>query len=128
MSNFEISAMVGAVAFVLFGAGVIVRQRGGAKGGWLLPAGLSALFLGFSAIAVAREGPLGFWAHHIDGFWGNQIWFDLLLAAGMMFFLVAPRARAAGMALTPWFILVICTGSIGMLALVARVLYLEERA
>jgi hypothetical protein len=37
-----------------------------------------------------------------------------------------PRARALGMRPLPWLLLVVCTGSIGLCAMFARVLYLQE--
>jgi hypothetical protein len=96
--------------------------------GWLWPAALSALFLGFSLATVLHEGPFGFWAEHTRNFWGNQIWFDLLLALGVAWFLLVPQAKALGMRPLPWLLLIICTGSVGMLAMVARWQWLRTRA
>lgn len=75
---------------------------------------------------MAFAGPFGFWPEHVRNAWGNQIWFDLLLSVGMAFALLAPRARAQGMRLVPWFIAVACTGSVGLLAMGARYLFLCE--
>jgi len=47
---------------------------------------------------VIREAPLGFWVEHPRHLWGNQIWFDLLLAAGVAWALLVPRARRLGQA------------------------------
>lgn len=94
---------------------------------WTLPAGLSAAFLAWSLLAVGVEGPLGFWTEHTRNIWGNQIWCDLLLAAGSAWVLVLPRARAVGMAPLPWLLLVFGTGSIGLLAMLARLFQLEAR-
>lgn len=93
--------------------------------GWAPPAVLAAAFLAFSAIAAAVEGPLGFWPEHTRNLWGNQIWFDLLLAAGCCWALILPRARRVGMQPWPWLVLILCTGSIGLLLTVARLLFLE---
>ena len=60
--------------------------------------------------------------------WGNQIWFDLLLAVGIGWFLIVPQAKAQGMRLLPWGIIVLSTGCIGFTAMVARMLYLRERS
>lgn len=95
--------------------------------GWALAAAVSALFFGFSIYSIATEGLLGFWTEHVRNAWGNQIWFDLLLAASVAFAFLIPRARAVGMKPLPWFILVACTGSIGILAMAARCLFLERR-
>jgi hypothetical protein len=59
--------------------------------------------------------------------WGVQIWLDLLQAALVGFVLLVPRARAQGMRPVPWLLGVAATGSIGLMAMVARVLYLEAR-
>lgn len=116
------------------GAGFLVLTLALARGAgplpraWLLPAGLSGLFLGWTAFAAAREGPLAFWVEHTRNLWGNQIWFDLLFAVGIAWWLILPRARAQGIRPLPWLAFVVATGTIGLLALVARVLYLEQVA
>ncbi len=94
---------------------------------WRIPAGLGLAFLAWSLAAIAIEGPTGFWPEHTRNLWGNQIWFDLLLAAGTAFSLLLPRARAAGMNPWPWLVLILCSGSIGLLAALARLLWLEAR-
>jgi hypothetical protein len=58
--------------------------------------------------------------------WGNQIWFDLLLAAGIGWFLIVPQAKVLNMRLSLWLVLIVSTGCIGFLAMVARMLYLRE--
>lgn len=94
---------------------------------WKLPAGLSLAFLAWSLAAIAVEGPTGFWPEHTRNMWGNQIWFDLLLGVGTAWALLLPRARAAGMEPWPWLALTLASGSIGLLATVARLLWLEAR-
>lgn len=64
---------------------------------------------------------------HTRDLWGNQIWMDLLLATSVGWALIAPLARAVGMPLVPWVVAVLATGSIGFLAMAARLLWLEER-
>lgn len=93
---------------------------------WIFPAVLSLTFFGFSLYAILTEGSTGFWVDHTRNAWGNQIWIDLLLAAALGWFLIVPRARAVGMRLVPWFIFVLTTGSIGFMAMLARLLYLEQ--
>ena len=94
---------------------------------WLFPAILSVLFAAFSIFVVVRAGLFGFWANHVTGYWGNQIWIDLLLALGMVWALTLPRARAVGMKMPAWLLFIVCSGSIGALAMVARLLFLESR-
>lgn len=94
---------------------------------WSLPAALGLAFLAFSLVTIAAEGPLGFWANHSQDFWGNQVWLDLLLALGIALSLLVPQAREVGMRPLPWLLLVCMTGSIGVLAMYARLLYLRDR-
>lgn len=112
-----------AVLFVLYN----VLRDGEMKHNWIVPALFSFLFLAFSIVSIIAEGPLGFWPEHTRNLWGNQIWFDLLLAACIGWFLIVPRAKALGMKLLPWGLIVLSSGCIGFTAMVARMLYLQER-
>jgi hypothetical protein len=116
------------LAFVLFAAWAAQREVPAPKGAWRAAAGLSLLFLAFSLGAVVSEGPFGFWTEHTRNLWGQQIWFDLLLAAGTAWAALLPQARALGMRPWLWLLAVVCTGSIGLLAMLARLLYLRERS
>lgn len=119
------AAVAGAALFLL----LATADSGGARRhGWLLPAGLSAAFLAWTLWAVAKEGPLGFWPVHTKSLWGNQVWFDLLLAVSIGWCLVLPRIRAAGMNVWGWLLPVLATGCIGFLAMIARLMYLSEKA
>ncbi len=123
-------AVLPIVAVLLFiGAGLTVAARSsiGRTGTWLVPAVLGGLFTAWSFYTVAAEGPLGFWPNHTANAWGNQVWFDLLLAIGIAWALLLPRSRTAGMRPLPWLVLIVCTGSIGLLAMLARCLFLESR-
>ena len=95
---------------------------------WQVPALLCAAFFAYSLWPILTMGPLGFWNEHVRNLWGVQIWFDLLCAIGVGWALLAPRARAAGMVPWPWLALIAATGSIGLLAMAARVLYRESAA
>lgn len=94
---------------------------------WMFPALLSLLFLAWSIFAIITEGPFGFWSEHIGSLWGNQIWFDLLLAIGIGWYFLLPKAKSHGMRLPLWIIFILCTGCIGLLAMASRVLYLEQK-
>lgn len=87
-------------------------------GAWMVPAILSAAFFAISVDVITKAGPLGFWTEHLRGPWGAQIWCDLLL----------PRARAVGMRPIPWMLTVLASGSIGLLAMTARCVFLEARS
>ncbi|MGR3514989.1 MAG: hypothetical protein ACU0GG_19685 [Paracoccaceae bacterium] len=94
---------------------------------WALPATLGALFLIFSLVTLAQDGLLQFWVNHTTNFAGNQVWFDLVMAIAIAFYLIAPRARAVGMPLLPWGIAVVATACIALLPMLARLVWLEQR-
>jgi uncharacterized membrane protein YccF (DUF307 family) len=94
---------------------------------WIIPTVIGAAFLVFSMLTVAQEGLIQFWANHTTNLAGNQVWFDLLIAVTLCFFLLAPRAQAVGMRRVPWAIAVFSTASIALLPMFARVVWLENR-
>lgn len=94
---------------------------------WIVPAALSAALFAWSVWTIALEGPLGFWRNHTANAWGNQVWFDLLLGVAAAYGLVVPGARRLGMHPLLWLIAIACTGSIGLLAMISRYLYLDTR-
>jgi hypothetical protein len=125
MTTYELlffAGLAAAVPFIL----LLITGRTGA-GQWQIAALLSALFLAYSLIPILREGPIGFVANHTASHWGVQVFWDLLLALCMALFLAAPRARKVGMNLALWVVPVLLLGSIGMLALLARLFWLEQR-
>lgn len=85
-------------------------------------------FAGFTAVTILAEGPLGFLPNHTANLWGVQVWYDLVIALSVALFFVAPRAKAVGMRPAPYVLLTGLTGSIGLLAMVARLFWLERRA
>lgn len=117
-----IVAACAALGFALFRA--TTRRPATSRGCWW-PAGVSAAFLTFSLGAMFREGALGFWTEHVRNLWGNQIWFDLLIAASVALFLLIPRARKVGLTPVPWVLFALATGGIGLLAFLAVVLRRE---
>ena len=121
--------LFGAAAGVMVVANVLVMAKPGTvmKGRWVVPAVISLAFFIFSAVTIVTEGPTGFVTEHTHGFWGNQVWFDLLLAASAMWFLVVPRAREVGMMLPFWLVLIVATGSIGVMAMLSRLMFLQDR-
>jgi hypothetical protein len=122
------AAALAAVVWLGVTASAVLRADTRVVMSWLWPALASALFAAFSIEAVVNEGLLGFWAEHTRNLWGNQIWFDLLLALGTAWCFIVPKAKAVGMRPWPWLLLVMGTGSVGITAMVARLLYLQQRA
>lgn len=114
------------IVFIAFLAYVFNALREGQVGGWCVPAAVSAAFFVWTAVTVVQEGPFGFWANHTQDLWGNQVWFDLFFAVAIGWALILPRARAQGMRLVPWLLAIVATGCIGLLAMVARLFYLED--
>ena len=109
---------------------LVATSGGGARrpGLWRYPAILGAAFAVFSVATILQEGLVLFWINHTSTLTGNQVWFDLLAATSMGFVLLLPRARAAGMRTWPWAIATILLACIALLPMLARVLWLEERA
>jgi hypothetical protein len=97
-------------------------------GSWLLAAALCAAFTAYTGAAIAAEGPMGFIDNHATSLLGVQVWYDLVISVGIAIFLLLPRSRAVGMATAPWIIFVGLTASIGLLAMIARLLWLEQRS
>jgi uncharacterized membrane protein YhaH (DUF805 family) len=83
--------------------------------------------VGWSVLAILREGPFGFIESQTGSLWGMLIWFNLLMSLGSAFFLLQNRARAAGMKSEIWVLLVAFTAGMGLLVMLARMLYLERR-
>lgn len=123
----EIVPWLAAFGFIAFAWAYASGAGSRMRGAWMFPAGLSVLFFAFSLAAVVLEGPFGFWHVGSASLWGNQVWIDLLLAIGVAWTLIVPQAKAIGMRVLPWLVLILFTGCIGLLAMLARFLYLEER-
>ncbi|WP_245804498.1 hypothetical protein [Erythrobacter tepidarius] len=107
---------------------IVAFARPDAPGNAMLAAILSAGFAGFTAITIATEGVFPVILNHTANLWGVQVWWDLLFSLGIAFVLILPRARAQGMNLPLWMMLVLATASIGLLAMCARLFWLEAAA
>ena len=91
---------------------------------WLFWAVLSCGFLAFSAFTASQHGLFGFVVEHAQrGFWGNQIWLDLLFMATCAWYGLLPQLREHQIAPIPALIFSLLTGSIGMMAVVALLAY-----
>ncbi len=96
---------------------------------WLLPASLAVAFLLLTAWTIVTTGqPAGFVFEHVHSRWGTQIGIDLFnaLFAGVYFAHVLSRHYR--FRVWPYVALTLCTGSPGLLALAARVLYARSEA
>jgi len=126
MSPFEILAAIGLLCAVI--AAVYIVAAPTTIGSVTLAAVLSGAFAGFTAVTIYQDGVMPVWTNHTSNLWGTQVWWDLLFAVGLCLFLIVPRARAAGMNLPLWTLFVISTASIGLLAMAARLFWLENQA
>ena len=97
-------------------------------GSVLLAAMLSAGFAAYTAVQIAQEGVMMFWTNHSQNLTGVQVWWDLIMSVMIALFFIAPRARKQGMNLPLWGVFVATTASIGLLAMIARLFWLENAA
>lgn len=120
-----ISLFLGGLVIAL-AAVVYIVSTNRVSGSFALAAALSAGFAAFTGITIWQDGVLPVWENHTANLWGVQVWWDLLFAVGIGLFLIAPRARKQGMNVPLWAIFVVSTASIGMLAMCARLFWLEQ--
>lgn len=92
-----------------------------------LAAMLSAGFAAYTAVQIWQEGVVMFWTNHTVNLTGIQVWWDLVMCVMIALFFVAPRARKVGMNVTLWALFVGSTASIGLLAMCARLFWLENQ-
>ena len=125
MTTYEILfAAGGAVALPVF---LYLALAGSPRGRFALAALTFAGFAGFTVLTVAREGALGFVPNHTSDLWGVQVWYDLVIAVALAVLFMVPRARAAGMRVPLWVLACATTGCVGVLAMAARLFWLESR-
>jgi len=118
----------------LFAAGLIatvaalvwIVSRRETIGSTAIAAALAAGFAAFTTVTIAAEGTTQVVINHASNLWGVQVWWDLLIAASIAIFLIQARARAVGMNVALWAPVILATGSIGLLAMCARLFWLER--
>ncbi len=69
-----------------------------------------------------------FYTNHSQNLTGIQVWWDLIMSVLIALFVIAPRARKQGMNLPLWALFVGTTASIGLLAMCARLFWLESQS
>ncbi len=121
-------ALAAAGLIVAVAAILMIVARPGSAGNAVLAGALAAGFAAFTAVTIAAEGLSPVIANHTSNLWGVQVWWDLLFALGVATFLILPRARAAGMNVPLWTALILATASIGLLAMAARLFWLEQQS
>lgn len=113
---------------LVFGVAAIlmIAARPGAPGNAVLAGALSAGFAAFTVVTIAVEGVFPVIVNHTSNLWGVQVWWDLLFSLSVATFLILPRAKAQGMNLPLWVAFILATASIGLLAMAARLFWLEQ--
>jgi len=84
-----------------------------------------ALLVAFAALNVYAmirgEYLVGFWSYLTTmGPWGLLLAVDLVIALGIALHLIARDAHNKGISLTPYILITLCTGSIGVLLYLIR--------
>ena len=128
MSHSELIALAGFVAAAIAMLLVTQTKQRVTWPGWLVPAVVVVPLAAWTGLAIVEQGLFDYLPTLLDSDWGLQVWFDRLMSVTAAFFLLQNRARAAGMKSEVWVIAVIFTGSIGLLLMLARTLYLERKA
>ncbi|WP_086609076.1 DUF2834 domain-containing protein [Erythrobacter donghaensis] len=126
MSTLQIAWLAATTGGFIALLSILMAKR--ESGSALLAAILSGGFATYTAIQIAQEGVIGFFTNHTQNLTGLQVWWDLVMCAMIALFFIAPRARKVGMNVVPWSLLVAGTASIGLLAMCARLFWLENRA
>lgn len=109
-------------------AGAYILIAKPTSGNAVLAAILAVGFGAYTAVQIAHEGVVMFFLNHSANLTGLQVWWDLVMCVVIALFFIAPRARAAGMNVPLWTLLAACTASIGLLAMCARLFWLEQAA
>lgn len=126
----NLTAILPAVALaatVALSVGLLSARRP-RQGAWILPLVAAVAFAAFSVVTIMQEGPTGFWPNHSEDLWGNQVWIDLLVGIVISWSFLVAEGRRRGMRTLPWLLLIFASGNIGVLAMLARLLFLRERA
>lgn len=121
-----LALFAGGLAATLVAIGWVV-MRGTTNGSAAVAAALCGGFSAYTAVTIWAEGVMPVIANHTSNLWGVQVWWDLLIALTIALFLIAPRARAQGMNLMAWTLFIVATASIGLLAMCARLFWLENQ-
>lgn len=116
--------------FVVYGAttlaGIYILVAKPSNGNPLAAALLCLVFFGYTLFQIAHEGVMMFLTNHSANLTGIQVWWDLVMCVLIAFYFILPRARAQGMSIVPWALVIATTASIGLLAMCARLFWLEN--
>jgi hypothetical protein len=122
-----LALFAGGLGTTLIAIGWVLARRD-PVGSPALAAALCGGFAAFSGVTIWAEGLMPVLINHTSNLWGVQVWWDLLIALTIALFLIAPRARAQGMNVPLWTLAILATASIALLAMAARLFWLERAA
>lgn len=122
-----LALFLGGIAAILVAIGWVLARRE-TIGSPAIAAALAGGFAAYSGVTIWAEGLMPVLTNNTSNLWGVQVWWDLLISVTIALFLIAPRARAQGMSLPLWAALILATASIGLLAMCARLFWLERAA
>jgi hypothetical protein len=126
LTNIELAWFALFVPAALVLASYLLKPR--TIGSTLIPGVTCVLFSAFTAIQIGQEGVVQFYVNHTQDLTGLQVWWDLIMCVIMVLFLAAPRLRAVNMNVPLWMLFACCTASIGLLAMLSRLFWLENQA
>ena len=116
--------------FVIIGFGsvaaIYILTARPTKGSPLIAAVIAGLFAGYTAVQIGQEGVVEFFVNHSADLTGIQVWWDLVMAVIIALFFILPRAQKQGMNIWLWALFALSTASIGLLAMCARLFWLEN--
>ena len=126
MTTFELMALVGAGVAVLVCASLAARKSVAPGEGAMVLAAFGVAFFLYTLVPLVQLGLPALLSSAASNSWSLQVWLDLLMAISAGFFLLQPRAKAVGVTLWPWVVLILMSGSIGLFAAIIRVLVAER--
>lgn len=126
MTTFELLALVAFAAAA--GLMLLVTQTRKRIGWalWLLPVAAFGALAALFGLAIVEDELSSLWPAITGTSAGLLLWIDRLMAVAVAFSLLQNRARAAGMKSEVWVLAVIFIGSLALLLMLARTLYLER--
>ena len=94
---------------------------------WMIPAIVCVLITYWTVYTLITAGIWSFWMVE-QSTTGVQLWCSLWIAISLAWNWLLPEARKLNMNVMVWAVLVLCTGSIGLSAMLARIMFIKERS
>jgi predicted transporter len=127
MTNFELIAGAAFALAAILMLLVTQTKRRVPQATWLIPTVALVSLAALIGFAILQQEQSNFWPLVTGSSVGLIVWIDRLMAVTVAFFLLQNRARAVNMKSEAWVLGAIFTGSLGLLMMLARTLYLERK-